>query len=84
MTYPFPFYIFAFVFGAVVGSFLNVCIYRLPKGESVVYPPSHCPACDYKIPFYDNIPMVSYLLLGGKCRSCRAAHLVPVSAGGAY
>jgi len=64
---------FAFIFGAVVGSFLNVCIYRLPKGESIAFPPSHCPACDYKIPFYDNIPLVSYLVLGGKCRSCRAA-----------
>lgn len=72
MPYPLPLYIFSFVFGAVIGSFLNVCIYRLPKGGSVVYPPSHCPACDYKIPFYDNIPLVSYLLLGGKCRSCRA------------
>lgn len=67
-----PFYIFAFIFGALVGSFLNVCIYRLPKGESVVFPASHCPACDFKIPWYDNIPVVSYLLLRGKCRSCRA------------
>ncbi|GAB7026270.1 prepilin peptidase [Geotalea toluenoxydans] len=66
-----PFYIFAFVFGAVVGSFLNVCIYRLPNGQSVVFPPSHCPNCDYKIRFYDNIPMLSYLLLRGKCRSCK-------------
>jgi leader peptidase (prepilin peptidase)/N-methyltransferase len=73
MAYPFLFNIFAFIFGAVVGSFLNVCIYRLPKDESVVFPPSHCPACDYQIRYYDNIPIVSYLLLGGKCRSCRAA-----------
>lgn len=65
------FYIFAFAFGAVVGSFLNVCIYRLPAGKSVVFPPSHCPKCDYRIRFYDNIPIVSYLLLGGKCRSCK-------------
>ena len=65
-------YIVAFIFGAVVGSFLNVCICRLPKGESVVSPPSHCPACGYKIPFYDNVPIVSYLLLRGACRSCGA------------
>ncbi len=66
-----PLYIFVFVFGAVVGSFLNVCIYRLPNRQSVVFPPSHCPKCDYKIRFYDNIPIISYLLLGGKCRSCK-------------
>lgn len=71
MLSVFPFYVFAFIFGAVVGSFLNVCVYRLPKHESVVFPPSHCPKCDYKIRFYDNIPVVSYLLLGGKCRSCK-------------
>ncbi|WP_243371431.1 A24 family peptidase [Geotalea sp. SG265] len=64
------FYFFAFIFGAVVGSFLNVCIYRLPKGESVVFPPSHCLQCGYKIRFYDNIPIVSYLFLRGRCRSC--------------
>ena len=62
----------AFVFGAVVGSFLNVCICRLPKGESVVFPPSHCTSCDYRIRWYDNVPMLSYLLLRGKCRSCGA------------
>ncbi len=72
MLYPLPFYIFVFAFGAVVGSFLNVCIYRLPKDESVVFPPSHCPNCGFKIPFYDNIPILSYLLLAGKCRSCKA------------
>ena len=65
------FYILFFIFGAVVGSFLNVCICRLPKNESIVFPPSHCPACDYRIPWYDNVPILSYLLLRGKCRSCK-------------
>jgi leader peptidase (prepilin peptidase) / N-methyltransferase len=64
--------IFAFIFGAVVGSFLNVCICRIPQGDSIVSPPSHCPACGCRIPFYDNIPLVSWLLLRGKCRACRA------------
>lgn len=60
----------AFIFGALVGSFLNVCIYRIPLDESVVSPPSHCPNCNYKIRWYDNIPLFSYLLLRGKCRGC--------------
>lgn len=64
------FAIFAFIFGAVVGSFLNVCICRMPKDESVVSPPSHCPVCNYQIRWYDNIPIVSYLFLRGKCRGC--------------
>ncbi len=59
-----------FIFGAVVGSFLNVCIARLPKEESVVSPPSHCPLCKTPIPFYDNIPLVSYIYLRGRCRFC--------------
>ena len=59
-----------FLFGLVVGSFLNVCICRLPKEESIVTPPSHCPNCSYRIRWYDNIPLVSYLLLRGKCRGC--------------
>ncbi len=59
-----------FIFGAVVGSFLNVCIARLPKGESIVSPPSHCPLCKTPIAFYDNIPLISYLHLRGRCRSC--------------
>ena len=71
MISPFLLYgFFAFAFGAVVGSFLNVCIFRLPKSESVVSPPSHCTNCDYVIRWYDNIPILSYLFLKGKCRRC--------------
>jgi len=58
--------------GAAVGSFLNVCILRIPEGLSVVYPPSRCPHCGHPIRIRDNIPVVSYLLLRGKCRDCRA------------
>ncbi|MEK6790236.1 MAG: prepilin peptidase [Deltaproteobacteria bacterium] len=61
-----------FVFGAVVGSFLNVCIYRIPAGRSIVFPGSSCPACGQAIAFYDNIPVFSYLLLRGRCRRCAA------------
>ena len=63
-------YFSAFCFGAVIGSFLNVCIRRLPAGESIVYPPSHCPGCGTRIRGRDNIPLLSYLLLRGRCRSC--------------
>ena len=63
---------FAFLYGLVVGSFLNVCIHRLPRRESVVRPRSHCPQCAKPIASYDNIPLVSYLLLRGRCRHCRA------------
>ncbi|MFH1995749.1 MAG: prepilin peptidase [Candidatus Omnitrophota bacterium] len=56
--------------GAIVGSFLNVCIHRLPRGESIVAPSSHCPGCKKPIGWYDNIPLLSYLLLRGRCRSC--------------
>ena len=65
-----------FVLGLVIGSFLNVCILRIPRSESVVLPPSHCPVCNKEIKAYDNIPVVSWLLLGGKCRNCKA----PISA----
>ncbi len=60
------------VLGLVVGSFANVCIHRLPDGASVVSPPSRCPACSARIRPWDNIPVLSYLLLLGRCRSCRA------------
>lgn len=63
-------YIAVFIFGAVAGSFLNVCIHRMPRGESVVTPPSHCPNCQKNIPWYDNIPLVSYLILRARCRFC--------------
>jgi len=63
--------ILAFVFGSIVGSFLNVCIHRLPLGESVVWPHSHCPRCQKKIPTYDNIPFLSYIILKGRCRFCK-------------
>ena len=62
--------IFLFCLGAVVGSFLNVCIYRLPRKESIIRPGSHCPECKHKIAWYDNIPLLSFLLLKGKCRRC--------------
>src|SRR5580765_3494081 len=61
-----------FSFGAVIGSFLNVCIVRLPAGESIAHPPSRCPACKAPIAFYDNIPLLSYLILRRRCRACAA------------
>jgi leader peptidase (prepilin peptidase) / N-methyltransferase len=63
---------FAGLFGSMVGSFFNVVIYRMPRGESVVWPASHCTHCGYRIKTYQNIPILSWLLLRGKCRSCRS------------
>ncbi|HSB33493.1 MAG TPA: prepilin peptidase [Nitrospirota bacterium] len=60
----------AFVLGLFIGSFLNVCIVRLPRELSVVKPPSHCPVCKTPVRFYDNIPIISFLLLRAKCRNC--------------
>jgi leader peptidase (prepilin peptidase)/N-methyltransferase len=64
-------YIILFLFGSVIGSFLNVCIYRLPRNMSIVMPSSRCPSCNTPIRPYDNIPILSYILLGGKCRVCK-------------
>jgi len=61
-----------FVFGLIIGSFLNVCIYRIPLGKSLVRPGSACPGCASPIKPYDNIPVLSYLILGGRCRQCKA------------
>lgn len=65
-------YVLSLIFGAMIGSFLNVCIYRIPKNVSLWWPPSTCPKCKTRIKFYDNIPVISYLILRGKCRHCKA------------
>ena len=62
----------AAVVGGAFGSFLNVCVYRLPKGESVLWPPSTCPSCGRRIAWYDNVPVLGWLVLRGRCRQCRA------------
>lgn len=64
-------------FGLIVGSFLNVCIYRVPRGESLVLPASHCPACGRSLRWFENVPVVSYLILRGRCRTC-AVRISPV------
>jgi leader peptidase (prepilin peptidase) / N-methyltransferase len=65
-------YLMTGLIGVIVGSFLNVCIYRLPRHEWVIWPGSHCPSCGNPIAWYDNIPLISYLLLLGRCRTCGA------------
>ena len=70
---PYLIAIAVFIFGLLIGSFLNVVIHRLPRSESIVFPGSHCPSCNAEINWYDNIPVISYtILLRGRCRSCRA------------
>jgi leader peptidase (prepilin peptidase) / N-methyltransferase len=59
-----------FVVGAAVGSFLNVVVYRLPLGLSLIHPPSHCPKCEKRIPWYDNVPILGWIMLRGRCRQC--------------
>ena len=66
------YYIVFIISGLVIGSFLNVVIYRIPLGKSVSKPPSFCPSCNHKVRIYDNIPVFSYLFLKGRCRDCRA------------
>jgi leader peptidase (prepilin peptidase)/N-methyltransferase len=67
---PVIIYIISGVFGAIIGSFLNVVIHRIPREESIVFPNSRCPSCGAAIAFYDNIPVLSYVVLAGKCRGC--------------
>ena len=64
-------YIIIFLYGIVIGSFLNVCIYRLPEKENIVKIRSHCMSCGYQLKWYDLVPLFSYLFLGGKCRKCK-------------
>lgn len=64
-------YIIIFLYGIVIGSFLNVCIYRIPKKENIVKVRSHCMSCGYKLKWYDLVPLFSYLFLGGRCRKCK-------------
>ena len=63
-------YLIPFIFGTIIGSFLNVCIFRLPKKQSIISPSSYCPNCHKPIRFYHNIPVLSFLFLGGKCSNC--------------
>ena len=75
---PYPLLVGAvFCFGLAIGSFANVCIYRLPRKESIAFPGSHCPGCSATVRPQDNIPLISYLVLGGKCRDC-ATRISPV------
>lgn len=63
----------AIILGLILGSFSNVCIYRYIKGTSIVFPPSHCPLCEHKLAWWENIPLLSYVLLRGRCRTCRGS-----------
>ena len=62
----------AAIFGLIVGSFLNVVIYRLPRGESIAYPASHCPSCSHALSSLENVPLISWIIQGGRCRHCRS------------
>lgn len=69
--YTVTLYVFTGLLGLCVGSFLNVVIYRVPIGMSLVKPASHCPKCGYRLKWYDNVPVLSYIFLGGRCRKCK-------------
>ena len=64
--------LFVIIFGLMIGSFLNVCIYRIPRRESLIHPRSHCTRCDHQLKAWENIPVISYLILRGHCSSCKA------------
>jgi leader peptidase (prepilin peptidase)/N-methyltransferase len=71
---PYEFWLVtSFFLGLIFGSFFNVCILRIPNHKSIVMPPSHCPNCNYELKWYDNIPILSYIILRGKCRNCKSA-----------
>ncbi|MSU04073.1 MAG: prepilin peptidase [Pedosphaera sp.] len=71
-TVPFHFWsMVLFALGSMVGSFLNVCIHRLPRGESVISPPSHCPHCEYRIPWFLNVPIFTWIWVRGRCKNCK-------------
>ena len=67
---------FSLILGLIIGSFINVLVYRVPRDESIVYPASHCPECKHPLKWYDLIPLLSYIMLRGKCRYC--GHKIPV------
>src|SRR6056297_4293516 len=69
-------YVFIFLFGILIGSFLNVCIYRLPEGKSVVSPPSACSSCGHRLGFLDLVPILSYVFNRGRCRYCGAKYSI--------
>ena len=71
MQYELPIYVIIFLYGIVIGSFLNVLIYRLPLKENIATESSHCMSCGHKLQWYDLVPLVSYMMLGGKCRYCK-------------
>ena len=75
--------LFIFLAGLCIGSFLNVCIWRIPREESIVFPGSHCPACNHALAPRDNIPLLSWLVLNGKCRYCKAHSSTLATNGGA-
>ena len=72
--------VWVFVFGSCLGSFLNVCIWRIPRGESLSKAASHCGSCSTPIKWYDNLPLISYIVLGGKCRACKQHYSMHISA----
>lgn len=75
-TLTYLIYAVIFLFGITIGSFLNVCIYRIPRGETVVTTPSHCMTCGHRLRWFELLPLFSYIFLGGRCRSCKS-HISP-------